>query len=140
MKLECPNCGSDYPDLPVELNEHQARLALRMVMLWYGESPIREIQMANDMCGLHFPVRQIEAALTGQDGWQLVPKEPTKEMIQASIWALDRWREKNGNVQGHVPPGEKYQIRWQAMLAAAPPSVLVPKTTKPDFAGVDTDF
>lgn len=106
-------------------------------MLWYGESPIREIQLANDMCGLKFPVRQIEAALMGEDGWQLVPKEPTKEMIQASIWALDRWRETNGNVQGHVPPGEKYQIRWQAMLAAAPASTLVRKAAKPSCADVD---
>lgn len=54
--------------------------------------------------------------------WQIVPKEPTKEMIQACIWALDRWREINGNVQGFVPPGEKYQVRWRAMLAAAPTS------------------
>lgn len=109
-------------------------------MLWYGESPIREIQMANDMCGIHFPVRQIEAALTGQDEWQLVPKEPTKEMIQASIWALNRWREKHGNVQGYVPPSEKYQIRWRAMLAAAPPSALVLKAENPICADADTDF
>jgi len=54
------------------------------------------------------------------EGWQLVPVEPDKAMVQASIWALDRWREKNGNVQGFVPPGEKYQIRWKAMLGAAP--------------------
>lgn len=64
MKLECPNCGSEYPDLPIDVTEHQARLALRAVMLWYGESPIREIQMANAVCGMHFPVREIEAALS----------------------------------------------------------------------------
>lgn len=64
MKLECPNCGSDYPDLPIDVTEHQARLALRAVMLWFGESPIREIQMANAMCGMHFPIEQIKAALT----------------------------------------------------------------------------
>lgn len=61
-----------------------------------------------------------EAEQSVPDGWQLVPKEPTPEMIQACIWALDRWREKHGNVQGFVPPGEKYQVRWRAMLAVAP--------------------
>lgn len=50
----------------------------------------------------------------------LVPIEPNRDMIQACIWALDRWREKHGNVQGFVPPGQKYQVRWAAMLAAAP--------------------
>ena len=65
-----------------------------------------------------------------ESDWVLVPREPTKEMIQASIWALDRWREKHGNVQGHVPPGEKYQIRWRAMLAAAPAALPAPQTDK----------
>lgn len=75
--------------------------------------------------------KQITAALTAAlaslkggvavpDGWQMVPKEPTKDMVQAAIWALDRWREKNGNVQGFVPPSDKYQIRYRAMLASAP--------------------
>ena len=64
MKLECPNCGSEYPDLPIDVSEHQARLALRAVMLWYGESPIREIQMANAACGMRFPMEAIKAALT----------------------------------------------------------------------------
>lgn len=63
---------------------------------------------------------EIPVSVLAPEGWQLVPKEPTKEMIQACIWALDRWREKHGNVQGFVPPGDKYQVRWRAMLEAAP--------------------
>lgn len=65
MKIECPNCGSEIPDLPDGTTEHQARLALRAILLWYRESPIREIQMANDCCGIRFPIKEIEAALTG---------------------------------------------------------------------------
>lgn len=68
MKIECPNCGSDIPDLPAGTTEHQARLALRAVLLWYGESPIREIQMANAVCGIKFPVKEIEAAISVTNG------------------------------------------------------------------------
>ena len=53
-------------------------------------------------------------------GWQVVPIDPDKNMTQAAIWALDRWREKHGNVQERVPPGQKHEIRWRAMLGAAP--------------------
>jgi hypothetical protein len=66
MKIQCHYCGSELHDLPDGITEHQARLALRAVLLWYGESPIREIQMANEMCGMHFPIKEIEAALTNE--------------------------------------------------------------------------
>jgi hypothetical protein len=64
MKIECPCCGEELPDLPDGTTEQQARQALRAVILWYGESPIREIQMANAACGRRFPVKEIEAALS----------------------------------------------------------------------------
>ena len=64
MKIECPNCGSDLPDLPNGTTEHQARIALRAVLLWYGESPIREIQVASAVCGMPFPIDAIKGALT----------------------------------------------------------------------------
>lgn len=47
----------------VLVTEGQAGRALMAVMSWYAESPIREIQMANDTCGIQFPLREIEAAL-----------------------------------------------------------------------------
>lgn len=56
-------------------------------------------------------------------GWKIVPEEPTEEMNRAAIWALDRWREKFGNPQERVPAGQKYAIRYRAMLAAAPASM-----------------
>lgn len=72
-------------------------------------------------------VARMRAALASLDagagvaaGWKMVPKEMTKEMVQACKWALNRWREQNGDVQGYVPPNQKYQIRWRAMLSAAP--------------------
>jgi len=64
MKIECPNCGSDVAELPEGTTERQARLALLAVLVWYGESPIREIQMADAACGRHFPIKEIKAALT----------------------------------------------------------------------------
>lgn len=64
VKIECPCCGENLLDLPAGTTEHQARLALRAVMVWYGESPIREIQMAEAACGRRFPVKEIESALT----------------------------------------------------------------------------
>jgi hypothetical protein len=67
MKIECPCCGERIPELPEGVTEHKARLALQAVLLWYAESPIREIQMANAMCGMHFPIREIEAALQPDD-------------------------------------------------------------------------
>lgn len=74
MKIECPNCGNEIPDLPSGVTEHQARLALRAVLVWYAESPIREIQMANDMCGIKFPVNEVKAALS-------IPESPNKIVI-----------------------------------------------------------
>jgi hypothetical protein len=80
-----------------------------------------------------------DPALQGfPEGWQLVPVEPDRNMVQASIWALDRWREKNGNVQGFVPPGEKYQIRWRAMLGAAPTAPTDDRLAKLDSSWRET--
>lgn len=73
MKLECQNCGSEYPDLPEGTTEHHARIALREVLLWYAESPIREIQMAEACCGIKFPIKKIEAALTLPNGRRETP-------------------------------------------------------------------
>lgn len=67
MKIECPCCGEELPNLPEGTTEQQARLALRAVIVWYAESPIREIQMASTVCGRRFPVKEIEAALAIQD-------------------------------------------------------------------------
>lgn len=65
----CPTCGDELPDpLPGTVTEQQARQALRAVILWYRESPIREIQMADDACGRRFPVKEIEAALLLSNG------------------------------------------------------------------------
>lgn len=48
------------------------------------------------------------------DDWQLVPKRPTNEMLQASVDAtynIGRWPQTTGEV---------HELRYQAMLAAAP--------------------
>ncbi len=64
MAIRCRSCGEEYSDpLPIETTEQQARNALRAVIHWYAESPIREIQMANGACGINFPVKEIKAAL-----------------------------------------------------------------------------
>jgi hypothetical protein len=69
MALECPCCGEEYPDpLPDSVTEQQARQALREVIIWYAESPIREIQMADAACGRRFPIKAIEAALELSNG------------------------------------------------------------------------
>jgi hypothetical protein len=63
MTIECPRCGEDIEMLPSTATEQQARQALRAVLIWYQESPIREIQMSEAACGRRFPVKAIEAAL-----------------------------------------------------------------------------
>lgn len=61
----CQYCGEELSDpLPDTATEQQAREALRAVIRWYAESPIREIQMADAACGIKFPIRAIETALT----------------------------------------------------------------------------
>jgi hypothetical protein len=50
------------------VTEQQARQALREVIIWYAESPIREIQMADAACGRRFPIKAIEAALELSNG------------------------------------------------------------------------
>ena len=68
MNLICPSCGDEYRDpLPTGTTEQQARNALRAVIHWYAESPIREIQMAEGTCGIKFPIKAIEAALEAPD-------------------------------------------------------------------------
>lgn len=68
MAIECPRCGEDIDMLPSEVTEQQARNALRAVVIWYAESPIREIQMAEAACGRRFPIKEIEAALSLTNG------------------------------------------------------------------------
>lgn len=64
LLFQCQTCGEPLIDpLPDTATEQQARNALRAVILWYSESPIREIQWANQACGRHFPLKEIEAAL-----------------------------------------------------------------------------
>ena len=63
MAIECPCCGTDIEMLPAETTEQQARQALRAVLIWYSESPIREIQTADAACGRRFPIKAIEDAL-----------------------------------------------------------------------------
>lgn len=64
MAIECQCCGEEFQDpLPEGTTEQQARQALREVIIWYAESPIREIQMSEAACGRRFPIRAIEAAL-----------------------------------------------------------------------------
>lgn len=73
--LHCRCCGEDVPDpLPETATEQQARQALRAVLLWYAESPIREIQWANSACGMQFPIKEIEAAFQPH-----APDQPSKD-------------------------------------------------------------
>lgn len=52
----------------------------------------------------------------------LMPKEPTKAMLQAAIWALDKARERDGKLQDPRPytAAEKHAIRYRAMVEARP--------------------
>ena len=64
MTVRCHCCGEEYHDpLPIDTTEQQARNALRAVLQWYAESPIREIEMASAACGIPFPIKEIEAAV-----------------------------------------------------------------------------
>ncbi len=71
------------------------------------------------------------------EGFVLVPKEPTGEMVAAALSALSDWRKslgadeailrrsepiQNGRVfMASATPEEKAVIRYRAMIAAAPP-------------------
>jgi len=69
--------------------------------------------------------QQLDAAIDAYraalaaEGLCVVPREPTQAMERAAIWALERWREQNGNMQERVPPGMKHSIRYRAMIEAA---------------------
>lgn len=49
-----------------------------------------------------------------------LPEEPTQEMIDAAIWALDRHKIKSkDDLQGKkFTPQEKHRIRYKAMIEA----------------------
>lgn len=55
------------------------------------------------------------------DDLVLVPRTPTKRMLQAAVSALDKARERDGKLQDPRPysPHEKHAIRWRAMVDAA---------------------
>lgn len=63
-----------------------------------------------------------EAALTAleEEGWAVVPVEPTKEMVEAGDEAMD-WdsSDTNGRWYVHYSDGDAAKS-WAAMLAAAP--------------------
>ena len=67
-----------------------------------------------------------EVGITASDptpaGWRMVQVEPTQEMTRAAMWALDRQREKDGLIQHPraYTAARKHEIRWKAMLDAAP--------------------
>jgi hypothetical protein len=77
-----------------------------------------------------------EEQVEAMRGWALVPREPTEAMIQAGLNALGEWRKtlsadeallrrsapiENGRVWlASATPAEKADIRWRAMIAAAP--------------------
>ena len=78
------------------------------------------------------------------DDFVLVPREPTPEMIGASLEALTIWRKglshdeavlrrsepiQSGRVWlASATPEEKAAIRYRAMIAAAPPAPPPPPT------------
>lgn len=52
------------------------------------------------------------------EGWQLVPKEPTEEMVRKALSSTAVWHDIKGS-QLNVNM-EKMRIRWRAMLTVAP--------------------
>lgn len=63
---------------------------------------------------------ELDAALSaqGQDGWVLVPREPTPEMIDAADKMADELPLSDWGKIVHATPGRVYA----AMIAAAPPT------------------
>lgn len=76
----------------------------------------------------------LEGRIAVPSGWQLVPVEPTREMLKAAMRALSDWRKTLNrdeammrSYQAHnrkfiasATPAEKHAIRYLAMLSAAP--------------------
>jgi hypothetical protein len=79
--------------------------------------PMRAVCEADDVHGFPEVVPQ---------GWMLVPVEPTKEMIEASGWALSKLPPERHMAMQLCGRDElrnyKALIRYRAMVAAAPKS------------------
>jgi hypothetical protein len=80
------------------------------------DAAIRDIECPVQFSPLLMEARRMLAALPSQaqaDGWQIVPKEPTMEMIHAADLATERY--------GRDPEADALPIEiYSAMLAAAP--------------------
>jgi hypothetical protein len=63
--------------------------------------------------------RSAHLAALERAGWRCVPVEPTDEMCDAATRSTSAWL--NSKLQGVALRRLKLQIRWRAMLAAAPP-------------------
>lgn len=51
-------------------------------------------------------------------GWQIVPKEPTKEMVEAGLQTTAAWRDFSGSAI--TVNRKKMTVRYKAMIAVAP--------------------
>ena len=58
------------------------------------------------------------------NGWQIIPKEPTSNMVEAGLQTTAAWRDFSGTAA--TVNRKKMTIRYKAMIAAAPlPSVMM---------------
>ena len=74
-------------------------------------------QIDNMICGWkEHPAAQAEAKVA--DGWVLVPREPTEEMVIAALKEVDPLRELIEWTDGHGFMREDVRRAWSAMLAA----------------------
>lgn len=55
-------------------------------------------------------------------GWQIVPKEPTAQMVEAGLATTSAWRDFSGSA--YTVNRKKMTIRYKAMIAVAPEPTL----------------
>ena len=98
--------------------------------LWYDGSDLSQTQAARYS---REAVAVFAAERTQGRDWQaieklldagthaIVPLEPTKKMIYAANWSMDKARERDGKMQEKRPYtyDQKHTIRYQAMVRAA---------------------
>lgn len=124
--MPAPAAQMDNPDVMARATKYARDIVTWLHRDHYADStafePFDDLlgllsQIDNMICGWkEHPAAQAEAKVA--DGWVLVPREPTEEMVIAALKEVDPLRELIDWTDGHGFMREDARRAWSAMLAA----------------------
>lgn len=97
--------------------EELAQIIFDHLYLPLPDTTVSETKGSRPLRAARAILSRLNPSAIGAEGWRLVPEKLTAKMKKAAEEAM---YPQNRPTQARVSNGEKHQIRWTAMLAAAP--------------------